>query len=53
LLFVSANDGSSEGKSVKSSTKEVCYSGVRKTKNSWYGAEIRDPWRKAYMARNF
>jgi len=36
-------------KTGKSSTKEICYSSVRKTKNSWYGAKIRDPWRKAYI----
>jgi len=34
---------------MKSSTKEIRYHGVRKTKNGHCGAEIRDPLRKAYV----
>ena len=38
-----------KAKPMKSSTKEIRYRGVRKTKNGHYGAEIRDPCRKAYV----
>jgi len=38
-----------KAKPSKSSTKEIRYRGVRKTKNSLYSAEIRDQWRKAYV----
>jgi len=38
-----------KAKPVKSSTMEIRYRGLRKTKNGRYGAEIRDSWRKAYV----